>query len=268
MEVAGTDGSGPSFTLPSHWLWWEDGAHDGATNMATDEALRALARPDVAVWRWYSWARPTVSFGRHERVLGRFSTERLAASGLDAVRRPTGGRALLHARELTYSVTLALPTNLPWTAAYDAINRVLLDALLAMGVPVTRASGAAAVPPDGPVCFDQPANGELVVHGQKLVGSAVWRRGDAYLQHGSILLHDDQALLADAETQPPPPAAALATLFPGRRDSDLQRDALDATAAVLQRFATVAPFVVPPDWPSRLASHHRHFADPEWLWRR
>lgn len=49
MEDAGTDGSGPSFALPSHWFWWEDGAHDGATNMATDEALRGLARPGVAV---------------------------------------------------------------------------------------------------------------------------------------------------------------------------------------------------------------------------
>lgn len=268
MEDAGTAGSGPSYALPTQWLWWEDGAHDGATNMATDEVLRSLARPEIAVWRWYSWARPTVSFGRNERVLGRYAAERLEAAGLDAVRRPTGGRALLHARELTYSVSLALPTSLPWTAAYDAINRVLLEALLAMGVPAMRASGSAAVPPDGPVCFDQPANGELVVRGQKLVGSAVWRRGDAYLQHGSILLHDDQALLAVGETLPPPPAAALAALFPDRSDDILRRDALASTATALQRFATVSPFVVPSDWPTRLASQHRHFVDPAWLWRR
>jgi lipoyl(octanoyl) transferase len=268
-EAAKVRGSGPEQVLPRRWLWWEDGAQDGVTNMATDSALLSTVRPDTGVWRWYGWSHPTVSFGRHERIVARFTPEWLSAAGLHAVRRPTGGRALLHARELTYCVTLPLPATLPWRAAYDAVNAVLLAALQDMGVPAVLSAGAGQVAPDGPVCFDQPAAGELTVHGRKLVGSAVWRQGNAYLQHGSILLHDDQGTLAlPAGGSAPPPAAALATLFPGHPDDALRRDGHAATRAVLQRFADVDPFVHPTEWPAHFASQHRHVGDTAWLWRR
>lgn len=265
-------GSGPRSPLPERWTWWEDGAHDGATNMAIDEALRASVRPGAGTWRWYAWAGPTVSFGRNERLVGRIAPAQLATSGLGAVRRPTGGRALLHHRELTYSVTMPLAASTPWRTAYDAVNAVLLEGLQAAGVPVEPAAGGRAIAPDGPVCFDQPAAGELTVRGRKLVGSAVWRHGDSYLQHGSILLHDDQHLLqplTGAET-PPPPAATLSDCAPGGDADALARQVLASIHHALHAHGEVHHRSGAPEdgWAERVASHHRHFADPVWLWRR
>jgi len=238
--------------------------------MATDEALLGAVRDGIGTWRWYGWAQPTVSFGRNERVAGRFDPARLTAERLGAVRRPTGGRALLHDRELTYSVTIPLPAAVPWRAAYDAVNALLLDTLRTMHVPVVLAADGGSIAPDGPVCFDRPADGELTVHGRKLVGSAVWRQGDAYLQHGSILLHDDQRRLAtvSGDVDLPPPAAALAALLPDRSDTTLCHDTRAAARAVLARHASVVPFEPPHGWDALLATHHRRFADAAWLWRR
>jgi lipoate-protein ligase A len=264
--------SGPDTLLPSLWHWWEDGAHDGVTNMATDEALLAAVRNGEGTWRWYSWSAPTVSFGRNERIRGRIAPARLAASGLGVVRRPTGGRALLHWRELTYSVTLPLAAAHSWRTAYDAINAVLLTGLQAAGVPVALSTARAVVTPDGPVCFDQPAAGELTLDGRKLVGSAVWRHGAAYLQHGSILLHDDQRLLQPLsdDVGEVPPAATLASCFPHLDDAALAERVRLGVLAALQQRARIRPRHVDADddWPARLAVWHRHFADPGWLWRR
>ena len=264
--------SGPSGPLPTRWSWWEDGAHDGVTNMAVDEALLASVRPGEGTWRWYGWSTPTVSFGRNERIVGRISPAHLAASALGAVRRPTGGRALLHHRELTYCVTLPLAAHVPWRAAYDAVNQLLLDALRFSNVPVDLAAGAGAVLPDGPVCFDHPATGELTVNGRKLVGSAVWRHGDAYLQHGSILLHDDQPLLQTlTPAAPPAPAAAtLAECFPGVADDRVGQLIRAAVHETVQHHGAVRLRDESDDdgWPEVVASHHRQFSDPAWLWRR
>lgn len=263
----------PMTDLPTTWAIWRDGAADGATNMATDAALLATVQTDRMVWRWYAWETPTISFGRHEATSGRFSAASVRAAGLDAVRRPTGGRALLHAREVTYSVTGPLPAHVGWRAAYDAINRLLLATLHAVGVPAELAGAAPALPPDGPVCFEAPAEGEIVVDGRKLVGSAVWRQGGGYLQHGSILWHDDQARLADAAQHPlplAPPAAALAQIAPLVTAATLA-DALEAvlpTWAPHARDVTCQPFAPSADVQRAIASQRGHFADPSWLWRR
>ena len=259
--------------LPAHWAIWRDGAADGVTNMATDAALLAAVQTDRMVWRWYAWETPTISFGRHEATAGRFNAERLRTAGLDAVRRPTGGRALLHAREITYSVTGPLPAPIGWRTAYHAINRLLLSTLQAVGVPATLAGPAPALALDGPVCFEAPAEGEIVVEGRKLVGSSVWRQAGGYLQHGSILLHDDQARIADAALvalPSVPPAAALARIAPG---IDMPRLA-DALEAVLLdgggagHDVTCRPFTPSADVQRAVASQRGHFADPSWLWRR
>ena len=257
--------------LPHHWALWTTPPADGATNMATDLALLGAVRTEHAVWRWYGWASPTVSFGRHERVTGRYTPASLEAAGLAAVRRPTGGRALLHAREITYSVTLPWPADRPWRPAYDAINRLLTDTLRDAGIPVDRAPAGPAVRPDGPVCFDRPAEGELILDGRKLVGSAVWRQGDAYLQHGSILLADDQHRLVDAAVIPLPPAPAAATLT----DAIPHRSPLEHLTALEQSLAsrlatagaTCGAFT--PDAPLRQAVEEarRGQRDPGWIWR-
>lgn len=257
--------------LPHHWYLLRSEAANGVHNMAVDAALLAYARSTSAgVWRCYAWERPTVSFGRHEAVRGRFDQDSIVAAGLDVARRPTGGRALLHSREVTYSVTLPLADNASWRQAYAAINRILLDALISLGVDamLVPASVAAPTRPDGPLCFDVPTPGEIVVHGAKLVGSAVWRARGAYLQHGSILLHDDQAMLVGAAHAPivaPPPAAALAACCPVAPTWLAVADALES--ALASRYA-VQPFVTPTLLASSIDAHERDLTRPEWIWRR
>src|SRR5262245_6792216 len=108
------------------WWWLESGPASGAVQMATDAALLVRARDTgEAVLRVYEWERPTVSFGRHEAVAGRFSAERLREAGYDAVRRPTGGRALLHDGDVTYSVTRPAGAGESIHAAFIEINALL-----------------------------------------------------------------------------------------------------------------------------------------------
>ena len=113
------------------------------------------------------------------------------------VRRPTGGRALLHHREITYSVTAPVSTRDSLRESYARINRLLVDGLTRLGVAVEVATPRErALPPSAAPCFERPAAGELVVNGRKLVGSAQWRDEGAMLQHGSILVEDDQPLVS------------------------------------------------------------------------
>jgi lipoate-protein ligase A len=239
--------------------------------MAIDAALLAAAMPGIGVWRWYGWSAPTISFGRNERVAGRFSSASVAAAGLTAVRRPTGGRALLHAREITYSVTLGLAPEAGWREAYDAVNHILHAALRRLGVDAQRAGAQPPVAPDGPVCFDRPAEGELVVGGRKLVGSAVWRQGTRYLQHGSILLHDDQAMLTTASLHPLdpiPPAAALLEM-PGLGNAETTTLALDAAVRhVLSQHGAVTAFMPPASLLEEIGVQRSSFIDADQLWRR
>jgi lipoate-protein ligase A len=263
-------------TLPRRWLLWHDDARSGVTNMAADAALLDTVPAGVGVWRWYTWETPTISFGRHERVLGRFDPVRLAAAALPAVRRPTGGRALLHAREFTYSATFRIDETVGWHVPYAAVNEILLAALVAIGIPARLAGASPAVAPEGPVCFDVPSPGEITVHGQKLVGSAVWRQRGAYLQHGSILIHDDQAVLAqvsesgDGTTplRPAPPAATLAALQPQLDDASRASLVHEALHAQLAARGTVDAFAPFDGFADAVSSQHRHFDSAAWLWRR
>lgn len=253
--------------LPKHWAIWPCNATDGPTNMATDSALMTHSQLGLGVWRWYSWSVPTISFGRNERIRGRFTEKSIKDADLAAVRRPTGGRALLHSRELTYSVTMQLAREYSWRDAYDAINRILCNSLRAAGLDVTLAGTQAPVKPDGPVCFDLPSEGELIVEGRKLVGSAVWRNGTQYLQHGSILLHDDQQLLSRAACvplPPAPPAASLSALGVDMNANQL-RDIL--TAAVKSQLNNA--HFEPTDALLRSIELERlRYLEPEILWRR
>ena len=180
--------------------------------MALDEALMARARrTGEAVLRVYGWSQPTLSLGRNQRAAGLYDRRALAERGVDVVRRPTGGRSLLHHREITYSVTAPCAPSGTLLAEYARINALLSSALVALGVPIvvaapsTRAAAPSAVP-----CFAEPARGELTLDGRKLVGSAQWRDRGALLQHGSILVDDDQSsivgLMRDAVPAPPAPA--------------------------------------------------------------
>jgi lipoate-protein ligase A len=250
--------------------------------MALDDALLARARATGEVHvRVYAWERPTLSLGRNQRAVGLYAPERLAARRIDVVRRPTGGRAILHWREVTYAVTAPLgvlaPADAPLKAAYARINEVLLAALRALGVPAREAVPVGRAPvPDGAPCFEVPTGGELVLDGpdgaRKLVGSAQWREDDALLQHGSILLADDQSTVVTLATRPLPPVPPPATLTDalGRLPSLAEvaeaifaaaRDRLDPGAAPLtsgERETLLA----------QADARAAHYRDDAWTWRR
>ena len=175
------------------WLFCVTPPSDGANNMALDEALmRRAARTGDAVFRLYSWSVPTLSLGRNQRARGCYDLRVGDLLGIGFVRRPTGGRALLHHHEVTYSVTMPLVDAQGSRPAYHFINSVLLDGLSLLGVPAELASQTKSLQPGPRPCFDVPAEHEIAVGGRKLVGSAQWRHGGALLQHGSILVRHDE----------------------------------------------------------------------------
>jgi lipoate-protein ligase A len=171
----------------------------GAWNMAADEALAAtVAAGGQPVLRFYRWSPPCLSLGRNQPARGRYDLEALAARGIDVVRRPTGGRAVLHHRELTYTVAAPQALFGGPRSAYAAINRALVAGLRKMGIPAAQqpaGEGRAPAPSLAP-CFAEPVEGEVVAAGRKLVGSAQRRLGEVILQHGSLPLHDDQSAVA------------------------------------------------------------------------
>src|SRR4051812_2440297 len=106
----------------------------GAENMARDSALKArAAHTGETVFSVYSWNAPTLSFGRNQPASGHYDPHKLRDSGVGVVRRPTGGRAILHDREVTYSVTAPLDDQLPLRETYARINRILQSGLSRLG---------------------------------------------------------------------------------------------------------------------------------------
>ena len=245
---------------------------DAATNMALDVALMRRARATgEATMRVYSWATPALSLGRNQPARGHYDEDRAARDGVEIVRRPTGGRALLHHREVTYSVTAPAGDSL--RASYARINALLLDALRRLGVhaslaaPVARAAAPSLAP-----CFEAPANGEIVVGGRKLVGSAQWREDGALLQHGSVLVDDDQPLVAALTRRPLAPVPAPATLreLLGRAPAPAEVHAALGDAIRAMEDGDVAPLdtAAEPELARWTSEARATFADPAWTWRR
>jgi lipoyl(octanoyl) transferase len=240
--------------------------------MAVDEALLAQAdRTGRAYLRLYRFDPPCLSFGRNEPARERYDREAIARVGFDVVRRPTGGRAVWHAHEVTYAVAAPIAAfgRASLRDGYIAIHTRLAAALGALGVPATLASDRrTAGPPDRLPCFATAVRGEVVVHGKKVIGSAQVRHGTAFLQHGSILLAGSQDVITAVSRKPQAvsrkaqAASAAATL-----------------SAVLGRHVTweeVADAIVRV-WGDDVTSTARHrppplftarFSDPAWTWRR
>jgi lipoate-protein ligase A len=171
---------------------------DGAWNMAVDEAiLEAVGASKMhTTLRLYAWDPPCLSLGYAQPVADA-DRPALAARGWDLVRRPTGGRAILHTDELTYAVIG--PPDEPRLAgsvleSYRILAQGLLAALRNLGMQPhadPNPATALASDPTGPVCFEVPSHYEITVAGKKLVGSAQRRNKDGVLQHGSLPLGGD-----------------------------------------------------------------------------
>ena len=237
--------------------------------MALDEELmRRAPRTGEAVFRVYGWSDPTLSLGRNQRARGLYDRDLASEMGISFVRRPTGGRALLHHREVTYSATLPLNDASEARAAYEFLNDVLIDGLGRLGVYARRAEGAHAIPPGPRPCFDLPSEHEIVVGDRKLVGSAQWRRDGALLQHGSILLHDDQPSISRLMSGVAPPGAATLTESLGRAPAF--EEVADALLESLERHTGQTLRALAPDatMDAECRDLRHAYGDEAWTWRR
>lgn len=244
---------------------------DGADNMALDEALLIRARSsDECVLRVYAWTAPTLSLGRHQRAVGVF--DRAATASVSVVRRLTGGRAVLHHREVTYSVTARADRGDTLRASYSAINGILLDALQRLGVRAALAQPTTKrLPPPGSApCFELPAAGEIVLGERKLVGSAQLRDGSAFLQHGSILIDDDQSRVAELSAAAIPASAPAATLREALGRAPTLHEVAEAlfSAVRARADARALPFESDATLESAVIAARARYVDDLWTWRR
>jgi lipoyl(octanoyl) transferase len=176
---------------PTVWRLLETPPASGSYNMAVDEALMASVRAGGGPFlRLYSWSPPCISLGRNQPASGQYDVGALHAAGLDIVRRPTGGRAVLHHHQLTYSVVARERAFRSPRRAYSTINQILVAALRCIGVEAeVRPDGLDRSPPPSlRPCFADPVAGEVVSRGRKLIGSAQVTFDGVLLQHGSISL--------------------------------------------------------------------------------
>jgi len=172
--------------------------------MAMDVALARCLPEGEGVLRIYRWCRPTLSLGRNQPARGRYDPLAGERMGAEVVRRPTGGREVMHDRELTFSVHLPARALGGVREAQRTVSRALLAALRSLGVDAEAAEPGTRVPGlDGESCFATAAPGEITVRGRKLVGSAQARVGRVLLQHGSLVLAPPSVTLSSLREPAP-----------------------------------------------------------------
>jgi lipoate-protein ligase A len=190
----------------THWRLIVDGDLRGTHNMARDVAILEAVSDGHSppTLRLYGWDPPCLTLGRHQGVEAA-DLDFCRAEGVDVVRRPTGGRALLHHLELTYAVVAPLgqaPLPRGLQDAYRSICGTLVEAVRALGVEAELTGGEVNLHLPAPTsaipCFEAPAGGEVVVRGRKLIGSAMRAHAGAILQHGAVVLDWDGRLQAGA----------------------------------------------------------------------
>ena len=185
------------------WRLIEDDLCAGDLNMAVDLALLRSCENDAAspTLRLYGWQKPTLSVGYSQDASREINLELCRELGIPVVRRPTGGKAVLHGSEITYSVTA--PNAHPSFAhgmrkTLRVIGNALLSGLEELGVCGAvlndRENNSANGSLVSPACFASLNNFEILVEGKKLAGSAQKRTRKAFLQHGSILFNFDAGL--------------------------------------------------------------------------
>ena len=184
---------------PSTWRLLKTPPERGAWNMAVDEAiLEAVSEgKSPPTLRLFAWDPPCLSIG-YAQPFSDIDTNRLFRNGWELVRRVTGGRAILHTDELTYSVIA--PENDPRVAgnvleSYKRLSQALLAALVRLGLPAESLpyppKNGESIQQQEPVCFEIPSNYEITVGGKKLIGSAQARKKKVVLQHGTLPLYGD-----------------------------------------------------------------------------
>jgi lipoate-protein ligase A len=202
---------------------------DGAWNMAVDEAILEAAGCGAVLptLRLYAWEPACLSLGQAQPAAD-IDRERLTDAGWDLIRRPTGGRAILHIDELTYAVLA--PVGEPRVQgtlleSYLKLSAALKAALGVLGLSVTAredAGAAQAARSRNPVCFEEPSSYEILFEDRKILGSAQARRGNAFLQHGALPLKGEITRITQA------------LAFPDERARKSAADKLGARAVTLE----------------------------------
>ena len=220
------------------WRLIQDREGSGPWNMGLDEAmLRNASEFGLASLRLYTWSGPWLSLGYAQRRVAPERLEDCRRVGVSVVRRTTGGRAVLHGRDLTYCVAAPEQRLKPGLrGTYDQVADALLVALHSLGIrEADRAPllGSQGRTPDFD-CFAEPAGDEIVLGAGKLIGSAQRRRGGAVLQHGSIRLAADSPEVARATGVADGLAVSLAESGYAVEERDLREAIVRAFAEVLR----------------------------------
>jgi len=191
--------------IKEKWHLIEDGLHDGHMNMRIDKAIahacgKGLIPPTL---RFYGWSPPAVSIGYSQRPERDIDLNYCEKHGIDIVQRPTGGRAVLHDHELTYSITFqeenqVIPGHLQ--GSFKVIGESLIRGLAYLGIDAQLVDGRRnrlnRPCNREPACFSSHSPYEILTNGKKIIGSAQRRFKGVILQHGSILIDIDRERLA------------------------------------------------------------------------
>lgn len=186
-----------------NWRLIRSGQQSGAMNMALDEALlQSVTRgTSPPILRLYRWQPATVTLGYAQSVAEDINLAACRDARLDVVRRMTGGRAVLHDKEVTYAVIAPVQQGHfegSVLDCYKVIAEALQETLISLGLTAQLVAGrrpGAARQPERAVCFTAPSQYELLIDGCKVAGSAQKRQGKGFLQHGSLPLEVDLDLL-------------------------------------------------------------------------
>ena len=241
---------------------------NAAWNMAVDQALlESVAAGGPPTLRFYGWQQPTLSLGYFQSVDDRASHR--DSQSLQVVRRATGGGAIVHDRELTYSIAMPLPDRRRTVQVlYDQVHQAIRQCLAELQIAAVRFADAGrptTVQPPPFLCFQRRTADDLVVAGYKVVGSAQRRTAGAVLQHGSILLYASRFA-------PELPGIADLTGRPCRVDQLLQLLAATIPTTIHEQaegHARWSPSVLTAQEQQRAAEiAETRFADPRWTGRR
>ena len=255
-------------------------AMPGALNMAVDAAiLSAVGRKEVPpTLRLYRWDPPCISLG-YSQPYSDLDQDLLQTRRWDVVRRPTGGRAILHTDELTYAVIG--PKTDPrleggLLQSYRRLSSALSSSLKILGLPVEIYSGKNPDANNQPVCFENPSDFEITVEGKKIIGSAQARKKEGILQHGTLPLVGDLSRITQVLRYPTPDqkdlAAALLLQKATTVESVLRREVSweESAQAFKIGFQNALNVIltesnlIPPEWETAQQLFQTQFGNPDW----
>ena len=238
-----------------------DGARDGWSNMAIDEfLLHRVATTKQPVLRFYQWETATLSLGYFQSLSDRVGHD--ASWSCPIVRRATGGGAIVHDRELTYSLAVPISDRMNdgHEALYDRIHQVVVQLLVQLGAADSRLHEGQKAEADDPfLCFQRRAKGDVVIGAHKVLGSAQRRQKGGLLQHGSILLERSSAA---------PELPGIVDLAPGQLSIDEVKERL--VDAICDAFSVDrnASSELPLSFENEAVGYRQKFLDTTWIRRR